>query len=256
MRAPSNLARFAAIAYLASGISAASGESDSHYDGGSHVAVGDELFAFLLVEQLEYRVDSDGSDELAWEGQGWVGYDYDRLWLKTEGGSSFAGRDEGESDIDLLYSRLVTPFWNAQVGVQYSNAWLGDRYRDRSSAAFALQGLAPGMFELDASIYLSDDADVTAEIEGEYNLRVTQRLVLQPRVELGFAAQDVAARELGAGMTDANVDLRLRYEIEREFAPYVGIRYRTLVGETADRARAAGRDDDAFLVLAGLRLAF
>jgi len=245
----------AAIALLVAATPAVSEESKAH-DALGHSAMGDELFAFLLIEQVEYQVDADGSDELAWEGQGWLGYDYDRLWLKTEGASSFDGRDAGESDVDLLYSRLVTPFWNAQVGVQYANSWLGDRHRDRWSAAFALQGLAPGMFELDASIYLSDDADVTAELEGEYNLRATQRLVLQPRIELGFAAQDIAERDLGAGMTDANFDLRLRYEVEREFAPYLGIRYRTLVGKTADRARAAGRDDDAFLVLAGLRVAF
>ena len=216
----------------------------------------DEPWAFLLIEQLEYRVQPDGRDELGWEGQGWIGFDYDKLWVKTEGESPCDGRDEGESDIDLLYSRLITPFWNAQVGVQYANDWEGDDYRDRWSGAVSLQGLAPGTFELDASVYVSDDGDVTAAIEGEYNLRLTQRLVFQPRVELGFAAQDVSERELGAGMTDANLDLRLRYEIEREIAPYLGLRYRVLVGETGDRAEASGGDDDAFFVSAGLRLAF
>lgn len=216
----------------------------------------DELRAFLLFEQLEYRLQEGGKDELGWEGQGWIGFDYDKLWVKLEGESVFDGPDEGESEIDLLYSRLITPFWNAQVGVQYANEWEGDDYEDRWSVALSLLGLAPGMFELDTSLYLSEDGDLTAAIEGEYNLRLTQRLVLQPRVELGFAAQDVSERELGAGMTDANLDLRLRYELEREFAPYIGLRYRLLAGETGNRAEAAGLDDDAFFVFGGLRLAF
>ncbi len=216
----------------------------------------DALRAFLLFEQLEYRLQDGGKDELGWEGQGWIGLDYHKLWVKLEGEAVFDGPDAGESEIDLLYSCLVTPFWNAQIGVQYASEWEGDGYDDRWSAAFSLQGLAPGMFELDTSLYLSERGDLTAAIEGEYNLRLTQRLVLQPRVEFGFAAQDVSERELGAGMTDANLDLRLRYEAEREIAPYVGVRYRMLVGETGNLAEASGGDDDAIFGFVGLRLAF
>jgi copper resistance protein B len=216
----------------------------------------DALRHFFLIEQLEYRLSTDGgADELGWEGQGWVGFDYDKLWVKVEGESVFDGPDEGESSTDLLYSRLITPFWNLQAGVQYANGW-GDGYDDRWSAVLALQGLSPGMVELDSSLYVSEDGDVTVEIEGEYDVRLTQRWVLQPRVELGFSAQDVAERNLGAGMTDANVDLRLRYEVRREIAPYVGVRYRALVGETGNRAKAMGLDDDAVFGFAGLRLAF
>ena len=214
----------------------------------------DEIQAFALLEQLEYRIRDEGRDQLGWEGQGWVGGDYDRLWVKTEGESIFEGRDSGESENDFLYSRLVTPFWNVQAGVQYANSWRPGRYRDRWSGALALQGLTPGTVELDLSLYLSEDADFTVEIEGEYNLRITQRLVLQPRAELGFSAQDVPERELESGMTGANLDLRLRYEILRELAPYVGVRGRLLVGDTRDRARA--RDRDEFFFLAGLRVAY
>lgn len=211
---------------------------------------------FTLIEQLEYRVQDQGPDELGWEAQGWLGYDYDRIWWKSEGENVFEGADEGESENDLLYARWITSFWNAQIGFQYANEWEGQDYRDRWSGALALQGLAPGRVEVDASLYISEDGDVTLEVEGEYNLRLTQRLVLQPRAELGFAAQDVSDRELGAGMTDANLDLRLRYEIRRELAPYIGARYRVLVGETRSRADADGRDEDLFFFVAGLRLAF
>ncbi|NQV36287.1 MAG: copper resistance protein B, partial [Phycisphaeraceae bacterium] len=164
--------------------------------------------------------------------------------------------DEGETETDFLYARLITPFWNFQVGAQYANEWAVDDYGDRWSGVIALQGLAPYKFELDHSLYLSEDGDVTFAFEGEYNVRITQRLVLQPRAELGFAAQDIPKRRLGAGMTDANLDLRLRYEILREMAPYVGLRYRLLVGETDDIAERAGRDSEQVYVLGGLRFAF
>lgn len=216
----------------------------------------DMLRFFVLGEQVEYRVQTGAGNELGLKGQGWVGFDYDRLWFKVEGEGGFVGRDEGGNEIDLLYSRLIVPFWNAQVGVQYGNGWEGDSYSDRWSGVLALQGLAPGLFEMDTSLYISQDGDVTAVFEGEYNIRFTQRLVLQPRTELSFAAQDVSERSLGAGMTDALLGLRLRYELKREIAPYLGVRYRVLVGETADQARSGGRDADDLFFVAGLRLAY
>ena len=151
-----------------------------------------ELMAFTLLEQLEYRARDDGRDQFGWEGQGWIGYDYDRFVWKSEGEITFDGTDEGETENDFLYSKLFDPFWSIQFGAQYANEYNPDDYEDRWSGVMALQGLAPGMFEVDASFYLSEDADVTAAIEAEYNLRFTQCLILQPRIELGFAAQDVS----------------------------------------------------------------
>lgn len=214
------------------------------------------LYTFVLLDQLEYRAKEEGKDQLGWEGQGWIGYDFDRLWLKTEGEAVFDGTDEGDSENDLLYSRLITPFWYLQAGVQYANEWEGGAYDDRYSAVLALQGMAPGMFEVDSSLYLSDDGDLTAALEGEYDLRLTQRLVLQPRAELAFAAQDIPERQLGAGMTGMDLDLRLRYEVTRKFAPYIGARYAVLTGETRDIASAAGSDTEQLFFIAGVRLAF
>lgn len=215
-----------------------------------------QLWAFLLFEQLEYRLRDGGFNALGWESQAWIGFDYDQLWWKSEGENVFVGPNEGEAENDLLYSRLVTPFWYAQIGVQYASEWGRHAYTDRWSGVVAFQGLAPGMFEMDNSLYVSEKGDVTAEIEAEYNLRFTQRLVLQPRVEIGLAAQDVRARDLGAGMTDANLDLRLRYEVFRELAPYVGVRYRVLVGETGNIAERNGKDHDGLYLLAGVRWTF
>jgi copper resistance protein B len=217
----------------------------------------DRIYAFLLVEKFEWRISEDSSpNHLGWEAQGWIGGDFHKFWVKNEGEAVFDGPDEGETETDLLYSRLITPFWNLQLGAQYANEWTSDEYEDRASGVIALQGLTPYKFELDNSLYVSEDADVTLEVEAEYDLRITQRLVLQPRAELGFAAQDIPRREMAVGMTDVNLDLRLRYEIRREFAPYVGIRYQSLVGATHNLAEEAGEETDDVFFLVGLRFAF
>lgn len=216
----------------------------------------DPLHYFVLGEQIEYRVKDEKGDELGWEMQGWVGYDYDRFVWKSEGEAVFEGPDEGESETDFLYSRLIGPFLSAQIGFQYANGWESGGYSERWSGALALQGIAPGKFEFDTSLYVSDHADVTVEVEAEYNVRLTQRLVFQPRTELGFAFQDVSERSLASGMTDAVIDLRLRYELMREIAPYVGARFGFLVGDTKDIAEDAGRDSSPIYFIAGARLAF
>ncbi len=216
----------------------------------------DQLWAFAVFEQLEYRLREAGRDQIGWEAQGWIGYDFDRFWWKTEGEGEFDGTDEGETENDLLYSRLITSFWNAQIGAQYANSWESSNYKDRWSGVLALQGLSPGMIEIDSSLYISERADVTLEIEGEYNIRLTQRAVLQPRAELTFAAQDIEERDFGAGMPNANLDLRLRYEFSRKIAPYVGVRYRFLTGETRHIATRNGEDTESLYFLLGLRLAF
>ena len=218
----------------------------------------DKLYTFTLFEQLEYRAatDDESADRLGWDVQGWIGGDFNRFWWKNEGEAAFDGPDEGKTETDLLYSRLITPFWYAQVGAQYANEWNQDNYEDRWSGVIALQGLAPYKFEFDNSLYISEDGDVTFVTEPEYDLRITQRLVLQPRGEAGFAFQDVAERRLGAGMTDVKFDLRLRYEIKREFAPYIGVRYQALVGQTDNIAEADGEDTEQLFFLAGLRIGF
>ena len=217
----------------------------------------DRAYLFFLFEQVEYRfADGRSPDHLGWEAQGWVGGDLNKFWWKSEGEAVFEGHDHGESETDLLYSRLISPFWNLQGGVQYANEWEHGGYQDRFSGVVAIQGLVPYKFEVDASLYLSEDADVTLDLEAEYDLRITQRLVLQPLVMLSAAFQDIPERALASGLTDIHLDLRLRYEIKRELAPYIGLRYRSLLGETEDIARAAGDSTSETYVIAGLRFAF
>ena len=217
----------------------------------------DQLFGFVRFDQFEYRVtDDDASGNLGWEADAWFGGDINLFWWKTEGEAIFDGANEGESENDFLYSRLITPFWSVQTGVQYANEWTPDDYEDRWSYVLALQGLAPYQLELDSSLYVSEDEDLTLEFEGEYDLRITQRLVLQPRAAMSFAAQDIPERNLGSGMTNADLDLRLRYEIKREFAPYIGVRYQSFVGETEDIMAAAGEKTEQWLLMTGVRFAF
>jgi copper resistance protein B len=202
------------------------------------------------------RAQREGRDPFGWSAQGWIGGDFDKFRWKSEGEAVFEGLDEGESGTDLLYSRLITPFWDFQVGAQYANEWTrnGD-YEDTWSGAIGLQGLAPYMFELDNTLYVSEHGDVSLGLEAEYHVRIIQRLVLQPRIELSLYAQDIPEKGIGAGLSALSLDLRLRYEIKREFAPYVGIRFASLVGETGNLAEAAGQDANSVFYLAGLRVA-
>lgn len=215
------------------------------------------IYAFTLVEQLEYRSRDTGADPLGWSARGWIGRDFDKFRWKSEGEAVFEGFDEGESETDLLYSRLVSSFWDFQVGIRYANEWTGDgAYGDTWSGQIGLQGVAPYMFELDNALYISEHGDVSFVLEAEYHVRVTQRLVLQPRTEFSLYAQDIPEQGVGAGMSDLSLDLRLRYEIKREVAPYLGIRYQLLVGESGNMAEATGRSDSSTFYLAGLRFAF
>jgi len=213
----------------------------------------DELHVWTFFEQFEYRAQSRGPDEIGTEAQGWVGYDLDRLWWKLDGEVAVDDFQSGAVELDVLYSRLIAPFWNAQAGLQYADTWDGGKHEDLWSAALGIQGIAPGLFELDNTLYITERGDFTATFEGEYDIRVTQRTVLQPRSELRFAAQDVPEQALGAGLYEASLELRLRYEWRREFAPYLGVRYLGLVGETADNAAVAGEDRDQFALLLGVR---
>ncbi|MFH2052021.1 MAG: copper resistance protein B [bacterium] len=221
------------------------------------VVLDDAVYAFILFEQLEYRAQGGGGDPLGWSTQGWIGGDFDKFRWKSEGQVVFEGLDEGESGTDLLYSRLISPFWDFQIGARYSNEWAGNGdYEDTWSGAIGLQGLAPYMFEIDNTLYVSEHGDVFWGFEAEYHVRITQRLVLQPRTELSLYAQDISERGIGAGLSDLSLDLRLRYEIMREFAPYLGIRHEFLLGETGNLAEAAGLDAGSVFYLAGLRVAF
>lgn len=204
----------------------------------------------VMIDRLEYRA-VDGRDGYAWEGDAWYGGDYDKLWLKTEGEGSFGDALEA-AEVQALFSRALDPWFNLQAGVRYDIR----PKPDRAHLAVGVQGLAPYWFEVDVAAFVSDKGDVTVRLEAEYDQRLTNRLILQPRVELDLAAQDVPELGIGAGLSSLEAGVRLRYEIVPEFAPYVGVEYERRFGDTADFARAEGEDAGGWAVLAGLRAWF
>lgn len=208
------------------------------------------LLYFFQAEEFEYRV-TDGDDSFNWDAQGWVGGDVNRAWFKTEGEVPVDGGVEG-AEIQALYSRQISDFFDAQVGVRYDF----EPDPERAFAVFGVQGLAPYFFEIDAAGFVSEDGDLSARFEAEYELLIAQQLVLQPSLEVNFAAQEVEELGIGSGVNDVELGLRLRYEIEREFAPYIGVNWERDLGETADFARDEGEDVDNLSFVAGVRFWF
>jgi copper resistance protein B len=205
----------------------------------------------VMVERLEARLAANGGEDgFLWDAQAFYGGDINRFVIKTEGEGEFGGGLEN-AEAQALYSRAIGPFFDLQAGVR-----VDDAPDTRAHLVAGIQGLAPYMFELDAALFLSDRGDLTARIEAEYDQRITQLLIVQPRIEVELSAQDVPERGIGPGVTAVEPGVRLRYEFRREFAPYVGIEYEAKLGETADIARAAGEDPDGFKFLIGLRTWF
>lgn len=212
---------------------------------------GGGVFSYVEGERFEYR-SNEGAPLLDWDGEAWVGGDISKFWIKTEGEYDFDAEEFAEAEVQALYSRAISRYFDFQGGVR-RDFGAGP---DRTHAVLGVKGLAPYMFELDAAVFISGRGEVTARIEAEYDLLLTQRLILQPRTELEFSAEDVAELGLGAGLSSAELGLRLRYEIRRRLAPYVGVSWTRDVGATADFARAAGDDAGAASFVAGLKFWF
>lgn len=213
------------------------------------------VYSLLLFDQLEYRR-NEGPDTFTWDAQGWIGGDYNKLWLKTEGDQELTGQNSGESEVQLLYSRLVSPFWDFQVGLRYDQLYGPGSDPGRLLTVLGFEGLAPYWFDLEPSLFISEDGDVSARLTGTYDLLFTQRLIAQPRFELNLAAQEVERFGSGAGMNDIELGLRLRYEIWREFAPYIGVSWLRQLGDTADIARREGEVVDNLAFVVGVRVWF
>ena len=207
--------------------------------------------AYSIVFNLaEYRVQK-GADAYRWDGEGWFGGDINRFVVKTEGeGAVRGGVESGE--VQALYSRAIGPWFNLQAGVRHDFK----PGPSRTYATIGFEGVTPYWFEVEGALFLSDKGDVLGRLEGYYDQRITQNLILQPRVELNFAAQDVPANGIGSGLSDAELGLRLRYEIRREFAPYIGVSWERKIGDSARFARAAGERVQATSLVVGIRTWF
>lgn len=173
-------------------------------------------FGKVMLDQLEWR-DAPGGADLAWEAQGWYGGDYNKLWVKTEG-ERVAGVTEGAS-VDLLGDRVIARWWDAQAGIRQD---LG-KGPARTWLALGLQGLAPYWLDVEATFYVGEEGRTALRLKTDYDLLLTQRLILQPHGELNFYGKADPERGVRSGLDDLELSLRLRYEIRRELAPYVGV---------------------------------
>jgi copper resistance protein B len=204
----------------------------------------------VLLDRAEVSV-ADGHESYSWDAQAWYGADINKLWLKTEGEGEFGGELE-QVEVQALFSRAVDPWFDIQLGVRHDFR-VGP---ERTYLVAGVQGLAPYWFEIDGAVFLSDRGDVTARVKGEYDLRITQRLILQPSAEIEFSLQDVPELGIGAGLSSAEIGARLRYEISRQFAPYVGVELEQSFGGTRDFNKAAGRDSSSLNAVIGIRAWF
>ncbi|GAA0869128.1 copper resistance protein B [Brevundimonas basaltis] len=211
---------------------------------------GDIHTTAVIVDRLEAGFGDERT--WLWDVQGWSGGDINRFWWKSEGEGHV---DDGleEAELQALYSRAVSPFWDVQAGVRQDFRPDGE---DRTHLVLGVQGLAPHWWEVDAAAFLSTEGDLTARVEAEYDQRITQRLILQPRFEIDISANDIPELEIGPGLSSVEAGLRLRYEFHKEFAPYVGVEWSRALGDSADYIEARGGEVDDTRLVVGLRAWF
>ncbi|QNA85516.1 copper resistance protein B [Sphingomonas sp. So64.6b] len=211
---------------------------------------GGATYSMLLIDIAEISVNKEAG-AYGWDGQFWYGGDRDRLFVKSEGaGSTKSVTDHAE--VQALWSRAVDPYFSVQTGIRYD-------LRPRPGRAYAVlgvQGVAPYWIDVEAHLFLSNRGELLSRVKLSHDMRLTQRLVLQPRVEAELSAQMVRFAEMGPGLSDVELGLRLRYELRREFAPYIGISHEASVGSSVALVRAAGRDASKTSLVLGIRTYF
>ena len=207
----------------------------------------DANFGLVRFDQFEHAL--GGGSGAAWDADAWYGGDIDKIWLRSEGESE-GGHTSARTE--LFWDHAFTPFWDWQLGAR-ADSGAGPA---RQWLAFGVQGLAPYWFEMQATAYVGNQGRSALRLRAEYEVLLTQRLILQPESEVNFYGKSDPRRGIGSGLTEVDVGLRLRYEIRREFAPYVGVVWRQRFGQTGEFARAAGNSAFDSQVVAGLRFWF
>ena len=209
----------------------------------------------VFVDQAEVAI-REGREGYSFDAQAWYGGDINKLWIKTEGEGRFGEAFEG-AEVQALWSRAIDPWFDAQLGLRQDF----QSGPDRTYLVAGIQGLAPYWFEVEGTAFLSNKGDVTARFEGEYDLRLTQAVILQPRVEFDLALQDVPELGIGSGLSTSEVGARLRYQIlprsgPAEISPYLGIQYERAFGDTARFRRLSDEGVGGWSFLVGLRTWF
>lgn len=209
----------------------------------------DPILAKVMINQLEVR-STDGPDPRVLEAQAWIGQDLNKLWLKAD--VEYVDGHTEEAEIQALYSRAIAPYWDFQVGWRHDSR----PKPNRDWLAIGFEGLAPYWFEIDAAAFIGESGQVGARLEAEYEVMFTQRWVLSPELKVNLHTRNDEATGTGSGLSDTELGLRLRYEVRREFAPYIGVNWTKKYGNTADFARDEGEDTDDVQFVAGVRAWF
>lgn len=220
------------------------------YDApGGHVVHDSALNSLFVINQLEWQGAGDGH-AVSWDAKGWVGGDIDRLWLRSEGERAKGNTEKAE--VQALWGHAISPWWDVVAGMR-QDFKPGD---SQSWAALGLQGMALYNFEAEATLFVGEGGQTAARLEGDYDILLSNRLVLQPTAEANVYGKNDPQRRIGSGLADTEVGVRLRYEIRREFAPYVGVTWNRTYGQTAEYARDEGEDRNEVRWVLGVRLWF
>lgn len=213
----------------------------------------DKTFVFFMADRFElYNIDGH---PLVWDTQGYIGKDLRKFWFEAEG-EVLTAETEGGMEFEALYGWAVSAYFDMRAGLRYDISYDAEQTQTRGFVVVGLQGLAPYLFEVDGNVFISEAGDVSAAAEAEYDFPITQRLWGQPRLATNVAVQEVEEWGVGSGFNDVQLGFRLRYEIKREFAPYVGISWNRKLGETAEFARAKGQAVGTLGLVGGLRTWF
>jgi copper resistance protein B len=216
---------------------------------GNHAVHDNTIQRYILIDRLE-GFDTDEGSGLEWEAQSWIGTDLDKLWLRSEG-ERIGGHTKG-AELLVLYGRAFARWWDVVAGVRHDFK-PGD---SQDFLAIGVMGLAPYKFEAEATAYLGEGGQTAVRFEIEYETLLTNRLILQPRVELDLHGKKDRSRGIGSGLSTAEAGLRLRYEFTRQFAPYIGIAHERAFGRTADFRRDEGEGASDTRFVAGVRIWF
>ncbi|MEQ8331341.1 MAG: copper resistance protein B [Longimicrobiales bacterium] len=211
----------------------------------------DMNYLFVMVDEFESAPGLAGNPLLL-SAEGWYGGDYARYWFKLEGEAE-PGEGAGFLSAQALYSRLVSPYFEFQAGVRLDRQW-GDGGLTRPHAVVGFQGLAPYWFEIETALFVDHEGNVSAGFDASYDILLTQRAIVEPSLTVGLALQDVPEWGIATGLHELELGARLRYEIRREFAPYVGVAWHASFGGTADAVRAGGGAPRDASLVAGLRV--
>ena len=212
-----------------------------------------QKFTYLLFDVLEFQ--PQGSDSaFRWDIQGWRGGDYNRIWFKSEGEAKTALKADYDIDLQLLYGRFIKRYYDFQIGVRAETQTFRGASVTRAHAVIGFSGLAPYKYEIEPTLFISQNGDLSARFTATKDLLVTQRVVIQPRFEINAAIQQVERFTTGRGLNNVELGFRLRYEIRRQFAPYIGISYDQSFFGTANFVRQDGGNPRQIRFVAGVRV--